>query len=183
MKERKPSETNNVEKVEKLYVIFKRCNRASGFIHLPHIDQRLQYTSFTEGKGLKVKVGEIINTPKNNQLLIVHTSNCDPSEIFDIEKSSFDVQWVIGRDDDILNHLDKVKVPQRVIAGNKCYVINKRKFTYVDIKDAVRVLNCIETLEKQISVDEQDGSVYMPTYFYNLLGSLKAELFDELVEN
>lgn len=181
MKERKNNSViaNNTEKK---YIIFKRCNRASGFLHLPHIDQRLQYTSFTEGIGLKLEPGDIVNTPKQNQLLVVHTSDCDPSTLFDIEKSSFEIRNILTENNNILEYLDKVVIPERTIAGTKCYVINKRKFTFIDIKDAVHSLNCLDSLEEQIILDEEK-KVYLPTYFYNLLGSLKAELFDELVEN
>lgn len=183
MERKENSTVNNTKTEEKLYVIFKRCGKASGILHLPHIDQRLQYASFTEGDGLKLEAGDIVITPKQNQLLIVHTSTCDPTSLFDIEKSSFEVNFVQATKNDTLEFLDKVKIPQRIIAGNKCYVINKRKFTYADIKDAVRVLNCDDSISDKISVDEEDGSVYMPTYFCSLIGLLKSDLFDELIEN
>lgn len=181
--ERKNKSVGETNKPTKKFVIFKRCSRAGLRVHLPQIDQRLQYTSFTDGLGLKLCPGDIVNTTKYNQLLIVHTSDCDPTSIFDIEKSSFVVGYILAQKDNTLEYLDNIKVPQRVIAGAKCYVINKRKFSYIDIKDAVRVLNCDEGLGDKIKMEEVDGSLYIPTYFYNLLGSLKSDLFDELIEN
>lgn len=181
--ERKLNKVTTENTNKKLFVIFKRCSKASNIIRLPMINQRLQYTSFTEGDGLELTPGDIVHTPKQNQLLIVHTSECDPSNLFEIEKSSFDVSYVMAKGENSLRILDNVKVEQRVIAGVKCYVINKRKFSYTDIKDAIRVLNCSESIVDQVYVDEKDGGVYMPTYFHSLLGTLKADLFDELIEN
>lgn len=163
---------------KKMFVIFKRCNKASGFIHLPSIDRKLQYASFPEYKTTELKTGDIVNTAKGNQVLVIGVLDYDPSKIFNVEKSSFDVDVVL---DNVLETLDRrYIVPQ----GEKdIYVIHGRSFTYQDFLDSLKALGFSESMINMVNLDESNKYVYMPTYLYNLLGTIQEKFFDEIVED
>lgn len=169
------------KETETIYVFFKRCNRSSNFIRLPQINQKLQYTSFlSTTKESDLNIGDIINTSKQNQLLIVYKSKQSPEGLFDIEKSSFSLGTVLSKSP--VDYLDSVKIASRKIGtGEPYYVINKRKFSFIDIQEASEVLNIEEQLRNLIHLDE-DSNLIIPGYFYSLLGSLKADLFESLQE-
>lgn len=166
-----------------LYVIFKRCNKATGFLRIPQINRKLQLASFPDmepEEGQQVfKIGDIINTTKFNQILVVYTSENDPTNYFDIEKSSFTPNSIVSRE--TLDVLDKITISPKNIPGEgDCYVINKRPYSLSDIKDLVKTLDYPESLIEDM--ESEDGNIIIPTILYNLLGILKEDLFPRLIE-
>ena len=178
-------ELGNLNEVT-LYVIFKRCNKASRFLRIPHINQKLQLATFPNMELVeedhRFKIGDIVNTARSNQLLIVYTSENDPTNYFDIEKSNFTPSTIISRD--TLGVLDRITIsPKSIPEEGECYIINKRPYSLSDIKDLVNTLDYPETIIKEIEDNKEDGSITIPTILYNLLGILKEDLFPRLIED
>lgn len=165
-----------------LYVIFKRCGKASDFLRIPHKDQKLQLASFENidmvEKKYRFRVGDVINTTKSNQLLVVYVSEVDPTSYFNIEKSSFTPNSIVARD--ILDNLDQITIYPK--PEKKVYVINKRPFSISDIKDLVKTLGYPDNIIENIKEDDQ-GEISIPIILYNLLSILKEDLFLELIED
>lgn len=170
------------ENIERKFVVWKRCGKAiaSDIITLPHIDGELKYTSFTEGKGMKLEQGDIVNTVKQNQLLIVLTVKIDPTVLLDIKESGFEPDRVIARN--ILDSVDSVRIKEKQLDGKDVFVINKKVYTYPEIKDAARLLYFPDSIVNSIHYDSEDKSAVLPSVVYNILGSIQSRLFPKLYE-
>lgn len=168
------------QNVEKKFIVYKRCGKASNIIMLPHTEKELQYTSFTEGKGLKLEQGDIVNTSRQNQLLVVFVVKINPTVLLDIKESGFDPQTIIAHN--VLDDVDLVRIKEKEFEGNKVFIINKRIYKYVDIKDAARLLYLPESIINSIQYDSEEKCAIVPSVVYSVLGSLQANLFPKLYE-
>ena len=178
----------------KVYIIFKRCGKASNIVKLPEKRTKLKMASFMKSlvEKSEIKAGDVINTAKNNQLLIVNVLNYNLSYVLDIEDSTFEISKIQKVGENTLNEVDLVKIPALNINGEKTYIINKRPYGFSDLKDTVRELDLSKDImdlikEERIVIPNTNNRkvsyyLYLPNYVYSLLGAVKGSFFSQLLE-
>lgn len=182
VKKNPTSKKENVETVANKtnankFIIFRRCGKAKPVVSLPNCGNKLKLAHFSSGKGLELAPGDVVNTPKQNQLLVVSTYSVNPDSFLDIEKSNFEVAEVIGHN--LLTQMECIKLePHKYEDDTKLpiYSINGRLFKQSEIIDTLKAMMFSDEVIDCIQVDsEEENKLVLPNFVTSILGTIKKE--------